>query len=54
MNNWCKLNYIMIGDKKSPITKINHKELINYIDDATGNGFEFKVENHSIYYREIK
>ena len=26
---------------------------LSILDDATCHGFEFKVENHKIYYREI-
>lgn len=28
-------------------------EALKIIDDATCMGFEFKVENHTLYYREI-
>lgn len=28
-------------------------ELLEILDDALCYGFEFKVENHKIYYREI-
>lgn len=51
MNNWCELKYITIGSNKEPIENINYKDILMYIDDALTMGFEFKVENHSIYYR---
>ena len=54
MNKWCKLNYIMIGVNKTSITELGFKDVLMIIDDALDMGFEFKVENHSIYYREIK
>ena len=28
-------------------------EILEILDDALCHGFEFKVENHKIYYREI-
>lgn len=28
-------------------------EVINIVDDAMCNGFEFKVENHRLYFREV-
>ena len=28
-------------------------EAFKILDDATCHGFEFKVENHRIYYREL-
>ena len=27
--------------------------MMEIIDDALANGFEFKVENHTLYFREI-
>ena len=27
---------------------------LKIIDDALANGFEFKVENHTLYFREIE
>lgn len=49
MNKWYKLNFIMIGTHKVPITEVDFKEVLMLIDDALDMGFEFKVENHSIY-----
>ena len=54
MNNWCKLEYIMMGAHKAPITELEFKDVLMIIDDALDMGFEFKVENNSIYYREVK
>lgn len=54
MDNWCELNFIMIGSHKEPISRVDYKDMIMYIDDALSMGFEFKIENHSIYYREMK
>lgn len=54
MNNWCKLNYIMIGAHKAPIVELEFKDVLMIIEDAQDMGFEFKVENNSIFYREIK
>lgn len=34
------------------ITPIN--DALKIIDDAMSNGFEFKVENHKLYFREIE
>ena len=28
-------------------------EVINIVDDALSYGFEFKVENHKLYFREV-
>lgn len=28
-------------------------DVMKIIDDALANGFEFKVENHTLYFREI-
>ena len=28
-------------------------DVMEIIDDALANGFEFKVENHTLYFREI-
>lgn len=30
------------------------KDIMEIIDDALANGFEFKVENHILYFREIE
>lgn len=54
MNNWCKMNHVMIGAHKAPITQLDFKDVLMIIEDAIDMGFEFKVENHSIYYREVK
>lgn len=51
MNEWCKLNYIMIGNNKVPITQVEFKHVLMLIDDALDMGLEFIVENHSIYLR---
>lgn len=29
-------------------------DILEIIDDALTNGFEFKVENHILYFREIE
>ena len=29
-------------------------DILEIIDDALTNGFEFKVENHTLYFREIE
>lgn len=31
----------------------NFSEVIKIIDDALCYGFEFKVENHKLYFREV-
>lgn len=31
----------------------NLTEAMKIIDDALCNGFEFKVENHKLYFREV-
>lgn len=54
MNRWCKLNFIMISNRKVPVTEPDFEDILMIIDDALDMGFEFKVENRSIYYREIK
>lgn len=33
---------------------ITIKVMMEIIDDALANGFEFKVENHTLYFREIE
>lgn len=33
---------------------ITIKVMMEIIDDALANGFEFKVENHMLYFREIE
>lgn len=30
------------------------EDILEIIDDALTNGFEFKVENHTLYFREIE
>ena len=32
----------------------NIKEVMEIIDDALCHGFEFKVENHKLYFREVE
>lgn len=45
-NNWTPLS--------TAITDLPLYEVLTIIDDATSNGFEFKVENHEVYFREIQ
>lgn len=54
MTNWCRLEYIMIGAHKALITELEFKDVLMVIEDAQDMGFEFKVENNSIFYREVK
>lgn len=54
MKRWCKLEYIMIGANKAPIKEIEFKDVLMIIEDAQDMSFEFKVENNSIFYREVK
>ena len=35
------------------VTSDNITEVLKIIDDALCYGFEFKVENHKIYFREV-
>ena len=49
---WCKLNYIMVGSHKASIEELEFKDVLMIIEDAKDMGFEFKVENNSIFYRE--